>query len=59
MNIFHYKLIAIDLSKEIELENPDLNKKLILLKNLKKIMQKCSLSLKNQKKILLSFHKIL
>ena len=59
MNIFHYKLIAIDLSKEIELENPDLNKKLILLKNLKKIMQQCSLSLKNQKKILLSFHKIL
>ena len=27
----HYKLIAIDLSKQIELENPDLSSKLILL----------------------------
>ena len=47
----YYKLIAIDLSKQIELENPDLNNKLILLVSLKKIMeQQCFSSLKNQKK---------
>ena len=31
----HCRLIAIDLSKNIELENPDLKKKLILLEYLK------------------------
>ena len=52
----HYKLIAIDLSKQIELEN----NKLILLVNLKKMMeQQCFSSLKNQRKQLLNFHKIL
>ena len=46
----YYKLIAIDLSKQIELENPNLNSKLILLVSLKKIMeQQCFSSLKNQK----------
>ena len=46
----YYKLIAIDLSKQIELENPNLNNKLILLVSLKKIMeQQCFSSLKNQK----------
>ena len=53
----HYKLIAIDLSKQIKLENPNL--KLILLANLKMREQQCFLSLKNQKKQLLNFHKIL
>ena len=53
----HYKLIAIDLSKRIELENSDLNSKLILLENLKE--QQCFSSLKSQKKELLNFHKIL
>ena len=47
----YYKLVAIDLSKQIELEKPDLNNKLILLVSLKKIMvQQCFSSLKNQKK---------
>ena len=55
----HYKLIAVDLNKQIELENPDL-KQIILLVNLKEIKeQQCFLSLKNQKKLLLFFHKIL
>ena len=50
----HCKLTAIDLSKKIELENPDLRqqttfigKKLLSLVNLKKIMEKeCFSSLK-------------
>ena len=55
----HYKLIAIDLSKQTELENLDLNNKLILLEGLKKIMPQCSLLLRKNKKPLLIFHKIL
>ena len=55
----HYKLIAIDLSKQIELENPDLKNRLILLEDLKKIMQQCSFLLRKKKKPLLIFHKIL
>ena len=56
----HYKLIAIDLSKQIQLESPDLKKnKLILLEGLKKLMQQCSLLLRKKKKPLLIFHKIL
>ena len=43
----HYKLIAIDLSKQIELED------------LKKIMQQCSSLLRKNKKPLLIFHKTL
>ena len=44
----HYKLLAINLIKK--LENPDLKNKLILLENLKKLMEKqCFSSLKNQK----------
>ena len=54
----HFKLISIDLSKQIELENPDLKQKLISLIKLKKIMeQQCFSSLKSQKKQLLIFHK--
>ena len=34
----YYKLIAIDLSKQTELENTDLKQRLILLEDLKKIM---------------------
>ena len=54
----NYKLIAIDLSKQTELKDPQ---QIILLEKLKtKIMeQQCSLSLKNQKKLLSIFHKIL
>ena len=56
----HNKLITIDLSKQVELENPDLNSKLISLVSLKKIMeQQCISSLKNQKEQLFVFHKIL
>ena len=56
----HYKLIAIDLSKQIELENPDIKTKLISLENLKEMKeQQCFSSLKSQKKQLLNFHKML
>ena len=55
----HYQLIAIDLSKQIELENFDLKRKLILLEVLKEIMQQCSLLLRKKKKALLISHKIL
>ena len=39
----HHKLIAIDLSKQIKLENADLKQQIILLEGSKKIMQQCSL----------------
>ena len=56
----HYKLIAIDLSEQIDLENPKLKQQIILLVNLKDIMElQCFSSLKNQNKQLLIFHKIL
>ena len=35
----HYKLISIDLSKQIEKKNPDLKQQLTLLVNLKKMME--------------------
>ena len=44
----HSKLIAIDLSKQIELKNLDLSK-IILREGLKKIMQQCSLLLREKK----------
>ena len=50
----HYKLIAIDLSKQIELENLDLKQQ-----RFKEIMQQYSLLLRQKKKPLLIFHKIL
>ena len=55
-----YKLIAIYLSKQTELENPELKRQINLLVSLKEIMvQQCYLSLKNHKKQLLNFRKIL
>ena len=55
-----YKLIAIYLSKQTELENPELKQQINLLVSLKEIMvQQCYLSLKNHKKQLLNFRKIL
>ena len=54
----HYKIIAIDLSKQTELENL-VSKEQINLVDLIEIKLPCSLSLKNQKKQLLIFHKIL
>ena len=61
MNIFQsiYKLIAIDLSKRIEIESPDLKQEINLLVNSKKMEQQCFSPLKNQKKQLLNFYKIL
>ena len=56
----HYKLIAIDLSKQIELQNPELKKQITSLKDLKQMKeQQCFSSLKSQKKQLLNFHKML
>ena len=55
----HYKLIAIDLSKQIELKNPDLKQQINSI-GLKKIMEQQRFSsLKNQNKKLLIFCKIL
>ena len=57
----HYKLIAIDLTKKIELENPNLKQQINfigrLLQETKE--QQCFSSLKSQKKQLLNFHKML
>ena len=49
----HYRLSAKVLSRQIELENPDLKQQI------KKIKQQCFLSLKKQKKLLLISHIIL
>ena len=56
----HCKLIAIDLSKQIELENPDFKQKISFIGRLKeKKKQQCFSSLKSRKKQLLNFHKML
>ena len=55
----HYKLIAIDLSKQIELENPDLKQQINFVGKLEDDRATMFLSLKNQKKQLLNFYKIL
>ena len=53
----NYKLIAVGLSKQTKLKDPQQSN---LLENSKKIIeQQCFLSSKNQKKLLLIFHKIL
>ena len=54
----HYKLIAIDMSKKIELENPDLKQK-ISLESLNKIVQQCLLLLRKKNKPPLLSGKIL
>ena len=52
----NYKLIVIDLSKQIELETMFCKNKLILLVSLKKMIeQQCFSSLKNQKKQFFNF----
>ena len=54
----HYKLIAIDLSKQIELDNLDLKQQMnFIVEDLKKIMQQCSILLRKKKKPLLIFTK--
>ena len=55
----HYKLIAIDLSKQIELENPDLRQQINFIGKLEMIKQRCFSLLRNQKKQLLNVYKIL
>ena len=55
----HYKLIAIDLSKQIELENPDLKQQIDFIGGLEENNGTISLLLRKKKKPLLIFHKIL
>ena len=56
----HCKLVAIDLSKQIDLENSDLKQQINFIGRLEKMKeQKCFSSLKSQKKKLLNFHKML
>ena len=51
----HYKLIAIDLSKQIELENTDLKQQISFIGRL----EQNSLLLRRKKRHFLIFHKIL
>ena len=51
----HYKLIAIDLSKQIELENSDLGKKINFIGKLEDDRAQCFSSLRNQKKTTFEF----
>ena len=53
----NYKLIAIDLSKQTKLKDPQQFNFIVKLSNI--LEQQCSLLLKNQKKLLLIFYKIL
>ena len=53
----HYRLIAIDVSKQIELENPDLKPQINFIGRLERIMQQYSLLLRKKKKRLLISHK--
>ena len=56
----HYKLIAIDLSKQFELENSDLKQQINFVGSLDRNEgATLFLSLKSQKKQLLNFHKLL
>ena len=55
----HYKLIAVDLSKQIQLENPDLKKKINFISKPEEYEATMFFTIENQKKQLLNFHKIL
>ena len=55
----HYKLIAIDLSKQIELENPDLKQQINFTGKLEDDKATMFLIMRNQKKQILNFHKTL
>ena len=55
-----HQLIAIDLSKQIELENPDLQQQINFIGRLERNERAtCFLSLKSQKKQLLNFYKMM
>ena len=55
----HYKLIAIDLSKQNELENPDLKQQIDFIGRLDEDNATILFIIEKQKKQLLIFHKIL
>ena len=55
----HYKLIAIDLSKQIQLENPDLKQQINFIGKPEEYEATMFFIIENQKKQLLNFHKIL
>ena len=55
----HYKLIAIALSKQIELENPDLKQQISFIGRLEENNAKMFFIIEKTKKPLLTFHKIL
>ena len=55
----HYKLIAKDLSKQIELEYPNLKQQVNFIGKLEDDVATIFLSMRNQKKQLLNFRKIL
>ena len=55
----HYKLIAIDLSKQLELENSDLRQQINFIDKLEDDEATMFSLLRNQKKQLLNFYKIL
>ena len=55
----NYKISAIDLSKQIELENPNLKQQINFIGKLEADRATIFSSLRNQKKQLLNFHKIL
>ena len=55
----HYKLIAIDLNKQIELENPDLKQQINFIGRLEENNATMFFIIEKKKKPLLIFHKIL
>ena len=55
----HYKVIAIDLSKQIELENPDLRQQISFIGKLEDDKATMFLIIEKSKKKFLHFHKIL
>ena len=55
----HHRLIAIDLSKQIELESPDLKQQINFIGKFEYDRATMVFIIKNQKKQLLSFYKIL
>ena len=55
----HYKLIAVDLSKQIQLENPDLKQQINFISKPEEYEATMFFTIENQKKQLLNFHKIL
>ena len=53
----HYKMIAIDLSKQQALDTEQFNKLILQKIQIEKEIQQCSLLLKKQKKLFWTFHK--